>query len=209
MSSKCDFSVEKLCSDINAFRTYAARMNKHLVIRHHPNLAALGSNRTNTAILNSVDAKFSSCDNVKIFAPESSVNSYSLAKNSFVCVAPNSSLYYQLNLSGIPCLKSTDSIYLNLDSGIRTYATGNIDSITFAVNAINDDILTKKFVEELQKVIFTYLFRWSALIPGFKFDALNPSIDTDEYVQNGATLVSAVIGYVLNNAQPKGPIVLK
>ena len=208
MSSSCDFSVNNLCNDIDAFRAYATSINKRLVIRHHPNLAALGDNRENVIILNSVNERFSSYKDVIIYAPDSPMNSYLLAKNAFISVAPNSSLYYQLNLSGIPCLKSTDSIYLNLDSGIRTYITGNISSIRCALKRTHDPVLTKLFIEELQRVIFTYLFRWSLVIPGFKFNAVDPGINYQEYLQNGSALISNAIKHVLTDLQPNGPIVL-
>ena len=86
LSSTSDFSINSLIDDLNSVYCVCQELGKRLIIRHHPNLGALGTNRESSLLLNSVHAW--SEGRAEIIEPQGSVNSYHLAEKAWGCIAP-------------------------------------------------------------------------------------------------------------------------
>ena len=157
ISSSSDFSVDGLINDLNAVKHACVQLDKSLVIRHHPNLAALGVNRESSMLLESV-SEWASNTEVKVIEPLANVNSYSLAENAWCCIAPNSSMYYQLNLQGIKCLRSTNYIYYGFDRNFRQYKHADSDSIKKILSRVESNSQVEAFINELEKSCYVYVY---------------------------------------------------
>ena len=90
-------------------------------------------------------------------------------------------MYYQLNIRGIRCLRSNNSIYHGFDSTIREYTHANTVSIRNLLSRVEHPDEYAKYINQLEQVCYVYIYKWSVEINGIPFFIHYPSIDIDQY----------------------------
>lgn len=109
-----EVNVEFYIGLAESLAKYARNNNLQMIIRHHPNLGAIGSPHGNTSFIDSFAGLLVEYPEIVVYSPESEICSYRLLEGAQFCVAPHSSLFLEGLYRKVPMFTTCHSPFQGL-----------------------------------------------------------------------------------------------